>query len=108
MQITNSVVCDTSKGSLYKQIKPPLVGEHAFPLTRFVLRVTRLTLHLVAAEGKCQQPGRNCRTHVISRPILRSRFLGGGRYAVTDINIYAITNSVVCDTSKGSLYKLSG
>ena len=36
MQITNSVVCDTSKGSIYKEIKPPLVGEHAFPLTGFV------------------------------------------------------------------------
>ena len=36
MQITNSVVCVTSKGSIYKQIKPPLVGEHAFPLTGFV------------------------------------------------------------------------
>ena len=33
MQITNSVVCDTSKGVLYKQIKPLLMGEHAFPLT---------------------------------------------------------------------------
>ena len=36
MQITNSVISDTSKGSIYKQIKPPLVGEHAFPLTGFV------------------------------------------------------------------------
>ena len=33
MQITNLVVCDTYKGMLYKQIKPHLVGEHAFPLT---------------------------------------------------------------------------
>ena len=36
MQITNSVVCGVSIGCIYKQIKPPLVGEHAFPLTRFV------------------------------------------------------------------------
>ena len=36
MQITNSVVCGRSKGCIYKQIKPPLVGEHAFPLTGFV------------------------------------------------------------------------
>ena len=36
MQIRNSVVCDTSKGSIYKQIKPSFVGEHAFPLTGFV------------------------------------------------------------------------
>ena len=26
----------TKKGSLYKQIKPSSVGEHAFPLTGFV------------------------------------------------------------------------
>ena len=36
MQITNPVVCGRSKGCIYKQIKPPLVGEHAFPLTGFV------------------------------------------------------------------------
>ena len=36
MQITNSVVCDASKGCIYKQIKPPLVGVHAFPMTGFV------------------------------------------------------------------------
>ena len=36
MQIINSVVCGASKGCIYKQIKPPLVGEHAFPLTGFV------------------------------------------------------------------------
>ena len=36
MQITNSVVCGRSKECIYKQIKPPLVGEHAFPLTGFV------------------------------------------------------------------------
>ena len=43
MQITNSVVCDTSKGMLYKQIIPPLVGEHAFPLTGFVCWLARAT-----------------------------------------------------------------
>ena len=26
------------KGCIYKQIKPPLVGEHAFPLTGFVCK----------------------------------------------------------------------
>ena len=36
MPITNSVVCGRRKGCTYKQIKPPLVGEHAFPLTEFV------------------------------------------------------------------------
>ena len=36
MQITNLEVCDTSKGCIYKQIKPPLVGEHAYPPTGFV------------------------------------------------------------------------
>ena len=43
MQITNSVVCDTGKGCIYKQIKPLLVGEHAFPLTGFVCRSARVT-----------------------------------------------------------------
>ena len=43
MQITNSVVCDTSKGCTYKQIKPPLVGEHAFPLTGFVCKEAHVT-----------------------------------------------------------------
>ena len=38
MQITNLVVCDMGKGCTYKQIKPPLVGEHASPLTRFVCK----------------------------------------------------------------------
>ena len=43
MQITNSVLCDTSKGSLYKQIKPILVDEHAFPLTGFVCKTAHVT-----------------------------------------------------------------
>ena len=43
MQITNWVVCDTSKGSIYKQIKPPLVGEHAFPLMGFVCKEKHVT-----------------------------------------------------------------
>ena len=43
MQITNSVVCGTSKGCIYKQIKPSLVGEHAFPLTGFVCRSAHVT-----------------------------------------------------------------
>ena len=43
MQITNSVVCGTSKGCIYKQIKPPLVGEHAFPPTGFVCKAAHVT-----------------------------------------------------------------
>ena len=43
MQITNSVVCDTSKGYRCKQLKPPLVGEHAFSLTGFVCRTAHVT-----------------------------------------------------------------
>ena len=45
MQITNSVhvVCDASKGCIYKQIKLPLVGEHAFPLTGFVCKEAHVT-----------------------------------------------------------------
>ena len=43
MQITNSVVCCASKGCIYKQIEPPLVGEHAFPLTGFVCKEAHVT-----------------------------------------------------------------
>ena len=43
MQITNSLVCCTSKGCIYKQIKPPLVREHAFPLTGFVCMEAHVT-----------------------------------------------------------------
>ena len=43
MQITNSVVCNASKGCIYKQIKLPLVGEHAFPLTGFVCKEAHVT-----------------------------------------------------------------
>ena len=43
MQITNSKVCDASKGCIYKQIKPPLVDEHAFPLTGFVCKEAHVT-----------------------------------------------------------------
>ena len=45
MQITNSVVCGESKGCIYmyKQIKPPLVGEHAFPLTGFICMAAHVT-----------------------------------------------------------------
>ena len=46
MQITNSVVCDAGKGYIYKQIKPPLVGEHAFPLTEFVCRSAHVTIDM--------------------------------------------------------------
>ena len=42
MQITNSVVCDRVNVGFYKQIKPPLVGEHAFSLTGFVCRSARV------------------------------------------------------------------
>ena len=43
MQITNSVVCGASNGCIYKQIKPLLVGEHAFPLTGFVCETAHVT-----------------------------------------------------------------
>ena len=43
MQITNSVVCGESKGCIFKRIKPPLVGEHAFPLTGFVCKEADVT-----------------------------------------------------------------
>ena len=43
MQNTNSVVCDMSKDGIYKQFKPPFVGEHAFPLTEFVCKTAHVT-----------------------------------------------------------------
>ena len=46
MQITNSVVCGASKGCIYKQNKPPLVGKHAFPPTGFVCLEARVTFGL--------------------------------------------------------------
>ena len=87
MQITNLVVCDTSKGSLYKQIKPPLVGEHGFPLTGFVLRVGSVT---IGGSGGIMLTARPelpflCYFQAKSRVQTSRR----GRYAVTDINIYA-------------------
>ena len=45
MQITNSVVCDTSNGSLFKQMKLHRVIEHA------ALFAFRLTLQMLAAVG---------------------------------------------------------
>ena len=41
---TNSIVCDASEGCIYEQIKPPLLGEHAFPLTGFVCMAAHVTL----------------------------------------------------------------
>ena len=52
MQITNSVVCGASKGCIYKQIKPPLVDEHAFPLMGFVCKEAHVTIFLFRAKGK--------------------------------------------------------
>ena len=43
MQITNSVVCGASKCFIYRQIKPHLVGEHAFPLTGVVCKTVHVT-----------------------------------------------------------------
>ena len=56
MQITNSVVCGASNGCIYKQIKPPLVGEHAFPLTGFVCWSAHVTLIMgkVEIDNFCQ------------------------------------------------------
>ena len=42
MQITNSVVCDTSKGCIYSKLNHPW-GEHAFPLTGLVCMAANVT-----------------------------------------------------------------
>ena len=60
MQITNSVVCGASKGCNYKQIKPPLAGEHAFPLTG--LFASRLTLHYSNSDS--EEYLRPCKTYM--------------------------------------------
>ena len=57
MQITSHTICESSKGSLYKQ-KPPLVGEYAFPLMEFVGWMTRATF-----SGK-RWDNINCQTRV--------------------------------------------
>ena len=55
MQITILKVCDTSKVSLYKQINPPLMGEHAFPLTGFVCKLVHITFDgSVGDKVNCQ------------------------------------------------------
>ena len=61
MQITNSVVCGKSKGCIYKQIKPPLVGEHAFPLTGFVCMAAHVTvaLKIDLDKGFCKRGNPN-------------------------------------------------
>ena len=76
MQITNSVVCGRSKGCIYKQIKPPLVGEHAFPLSGFVCKEARVTFG--GSGGIMTTANRSCLTHVFPRPSLGTRLLGGG------------------------------
>ena len=90
MQITNSVVCDTSYGCIYKQIKPPLAGEHAFPPTGFVCLEARVTFG--GSGGIMTTATRSCLTYVFPRPSLGTRLLGGGSNVTvrsTDINRYA-------------------
>ena len=82
MQITNSVVCDTRKGSLYKQIKPPLVGE----LTGFVCETAHVTF---GGGGEIMSTARPelpylCNSEAKSRDETSRR-----RCGVTDINRYA-------------------
>ena len=64
MQITNSVVCDTSKGCTYKQIKPPLVGEHAFPLMGFVCKEAHVTLVSAMSSFWDKVICRNCGLYI--------------------------------------------
>ena len=88
MQITNSVVCDASKGCIYKQIKPPLVGEHAFPLTGFVCIAAHVTFGgsgVIRSTARPELPY-PCNSQAKSRV---GTSLRGGvmwRFGVTDIN----------------------
>ena len=58
MQIKVSVVCDTSqnKGSLYKQIKSSLVGEHAILWTGFVCKTVHVTTVIKNASSFASVP----------------------------------------------------
>ena len=68
MQIINSVDCDTSKGSLLKQIESPLVGEHAFPPAGFVCKTAHVTF---GDSGRIMSSVRL--TNAIPRPSLGTR-----------------------------------
>ena len=48
MQISNSKLCEVL--GIYRS-KPPLLDEHAFPLTEFTVAWFGCSLHLVAAVG---------------------------------------------------------
>ena len=79
MHITNSVVCGRSKGCIYKQIYPPLVVEHAFPLTGFVCMAAHF--EFCGSGGilplYAQLPDQGCLIHVFPMPNLGARLLGG-------------------------------
>ena len=63
------MVCHTSKGSLYKQIKPPSVDEHAFPLTGFVYGSAHVTFGgsvVIMPAVRLELPN-PCNTQVRSR-----------------------------------------
>ena len=69
MQITNSVVCNASKDCIYKQIKPPFVGEHAFPLTGFVCMAAHITKCNMSQPGK-QTPSVEKHAHPLKVTLL--------------------------------------
>ena len=76
MQFTNSVVCGRSKGCIYKQIKPPLVGEHAFPLAELVCRSAHFTF---GGSGGIMSTARPELPYPCnSQASLGTRLLGGG------------------------------
>ena len=60
MQIINLIACDTSKGSLYKQIKPCLVGEHAFPLTGLVCESAHIIAVLAFGHSNQNSGNQKC------------------------------------------------
>ena len=68
MQITKSVVCGASNGCIYKQIKPPLVGEHAFPLTGFVYWSAHVTNVLKVKKKKISNDQELKQSEPTSRP----------------------------------------
>ena len=52
MQIRNSKLYEAIKCWVYKRSKPPLVGDHAFPLTGFAVAWLGHSLHYVLSKKK--------------------------------------------------------
>ena len=108
MQITNLVVYYTSKSSIYRRIKPPLVDEHAFPMKGFFARRIHVTFGGSGGIMSTARPELPYPCNSKAKPRDETSRRGSDvTGAVTDINRYANYSLGGFDTSqnKGSLYK---